>query len=334
MPHSNCLALLCCTLILALTSPVRAKADSLIPFATSNQNPLTAIYGLPATAPAQIVPQDRSEVSLRMDLASNCSLSSNKSETILLDSETTRLALTIKHSLGHELEIGMEIPYVFHNGGFLDDFIRNFHETFGMPTGDREAVDDDQVNYYYAKESDTQLDIDSSQDGLGDLRFMGAWQVWRQEQKKAMDLAVRLSLKLPTGDADKLTGSGSTDLALWLSAAKSNQAHSLALSGSAGILLLSDGDVLEEQQNNSVLFGSVGVGWQAFEHVALKVQLDCHTSFYDESDLRELGESVQLVFGGTVDITEDTALDLAMSEDIMVDTSPDVVFHLALRTRF
>jgi hypothetical protein len=44
--------------------------------------------------------------------------------------------------------------------------------------------------------------------------------------------------------------------------------------------------------------------------------------------------SVQLVSGGTIGFSEKTFLDVGVSEDVWVDTAPDVVFHLALRSRF
>jgi hypothetical protein len=37
---------------------------------------------------------------------------------------------------------------------------------------------------------------------------------------------------------------------------------------------------------------------------------------------------------GTLGLTETLALDLAISEDIVVNTAPDIVFHLALRQTF
>jgi hypothetical protein len=98
---------------------------------------------------------------------------------------------------------------------------------------------------------------------------------------------------------------------------------------------MTDGDVLTEQQRNLVAFGSVGAGWRPLQWLTLKVQLDGHTSFYRDSDLSELGsDSVQAVMGGTLHFSERTALDLGVAEDLIIKTSPDVVFHFALRHRF
>ena len=131
--------------------------------------------------------------------------------------------------------------------------------------------------------------------------------------------------------------SGSTDLALWLSAGKGWKTASglWELFGGGGILGMTEGDVLPDQQKDIVAFGSLGAGWQPLAWLTLKVQLDGHTAFYRDSDLAELGSgSVQAVMGGTLHVSGRTALDIGVAEDLVVKTAPDVVFHFALRHRF
>src|SRR5690606_29732718 len=99
----------------------------------------------------------------------------------------------------------------------------------------------------------------------------------------------------------------------------------------AGVLWLERGDVLGALQEDQVWFASAGVSWAAGDNWRLKAQLEAHTAFYD-SALKELGDdSLQLVLGGSVRLTPRWLLDLAISEDLAVDTAPDVVFQLALR---
>ena len=67
---------------------------------------------------------------------------------------------------------------------------------------------------------------------------------------------------------------------------------------------------------------------------ALKIQANAHTSFYQGSDFRQLdAASVQLTMGGTVALSKTMALDIGVTEDVVVNTSPDVVFHLSLSRR-
>jgi hypothetical protein len=321
-------------LVLATGLPMAASARALtlVPFATTNQSPLVAVFGLPPAGEATVLPAGRTAVELRADIASNFTADSRSGESILLDGESYRLALALRYGFSERLEFGLEIPYVLHRQGFLDRFIINWHDFFNLPQGGRDQSPRNRLEYRYVRSGSDQLDLTDETDGLGDLRLTGGWQLWR---KDASSLALRASLKVPTGDADRLLGSGSTDFALWLSGSETFADRSLALFGAAGALVMSDGDVLADRQRNAVAFGTLGGGWRPFSRVAFKAQVDAHSPFYRGSDLRELsGASAQLAIGGTVGITDALLLDIAVTEDIVVDTAPDVVFHFSLRQTF
>lgn len=174
---------------------------------------------------------------------------------------------------------------------------------------------------------------------MGDLRLSGAWQLYHDHSVNPRALALRASVKLPTGSSSRLTGSGSTDLALWLTGSDDYQlpgkwGHA-TLFGALGGMGLTDGDVLKGQQEHLVGFGSVGGGWSPRDFIAFKVQFSGHSAFYKESDLKELtSPAMQLLFGGTLAFTPSTTLDIALSEDIIVGASPDVALHLGLGQRF
>jgi hypothetical protein len=98
---------------------------------------------------------------------------------------------------------------------------------------------------------------------------------------------------------------------------------------------MTDGKVLQGQQRNWVGFGALGAGWSPRRWIAFKVQTNAHTSFYRDSELREVNAaSVQLIMGGTIAFSDKTTLDIGVAEDLIVSTAPDVVFHFALRRRF
>jgi Protein of unknown function (DUF3187) len=315
-----------------IPSSSAAALDPATPFSTTNQNPLVAIYGLPPTGSATLLAPGRTSTELRADIASVCSRNDRSEEKILLDGETYRFTLALRHGIGERFEVGLEIPYVQHREGFLDGFIIDWHNFFNLPQGERDDLPRDRLAYSYEKNGETEIDINDKAEGFGDLRLTMGWQLWKAEGDKA--LALRASLKLPTGDEDRLLGSGSTDVALWLSGSHAFRKGSLALFGGAGAMLMTKGDVLPDQQRHVVAFGTLGGGWMPLSRLALKVQVDGHTSFYRHSNLRELSESLQLTIGGTLGLTNSLALDIAVSEDIIVDSAPDVLFHLALRQTF
>ena len=115
--------------------PLVAAAAEIVPFESTNQSPLVQIYGLPGTGNAVLLPQGRTEVGLNVALSNNYTVNENSREHIILDGETTRFTVAARYGLFPRMEIGVKIPYISHNGGFLDGFIESYHGIFGFPNG-------------------------------------------------------------------------------------------------------------------------------------------------------------------------------------------------------
>ena len=316
--------------------PSLLQAAEITPFYTQNQSPLVQIFGLPSIGEASLLGPGKADTRLIIDLANNYVDDQNPRESILLDGESTRLSLDARYGIKRDWEIGLVIPYVVQSGGFLDGFIENYHSAFGFPQGGRDQAPRNRLLYRYVKDGQERLKVSDSSSGLGDISLNGGWQVWGGKNQPSA-VALRASLKLPTGSSSQLHGSGSWDLSLWMTGShdwKVTYGH-LTLFGAAGLMGMTGGDVLEDQQRDWVGFGGLGVGWSPVRWIAFKVQANGHTSFYKDSDLRELNHhSIQLTMGGTLAFSDRVSLDLGVTEDVIVKTSPDVVFHLALRGSF
>ncbi len=321
-----------CLTILFL--PLVAAAAEIVPFESTNQSPLVQIYGLPGTGNAVLLPQGRTEVGLNVALSNNYTVNENSREHIILDGETTRFTVAARYGLFPRMEIGVKIPYISHNGGFLDGFIESYHGIFGFPNGGRDQAPQNRLLYRYRRDGVEKIRIDSSGSGIGDLLLTTAFPLY---EENSQGMTINAALKLPTGDSDQLRGSGSTDLSLWLHEGLGGTfaAGNWASYGSAGILFMTEGNVLPDQQKKWVGFGSLGIGWAPLNWLSFKVQADAHTPFFSDSDLKEIAANAgQLIVGGTISFSERVALDIGVSEDLIVNTSPDVAFYFTLRTRF
>lgn len=335
---SICAALvLLATALLVCGLPAAASALEIIPFQSSNQSPLIRVYGLPAIESATVVPTGRFQGTLTADITNNFAPGLSSTDSVMLDGETYRFNLAARYGIAPGFQVGIDIPYLANGGGFLDGFIEGFHDTFGLSQGMRKSYPRNRLLYQYTRNGVTKVLVNDSSSGIGDIRLSGAWQLYHDGSAAPRAVALHASIKLPTGNSNRLFGSGSSDFALWLTASDDYRlplGH-LTLYGAAGGMAMTDGDVLGDQQRNFAAFGSLGIGWSPLRWLALKVQANAHTSFYTGSSLDQVNSgSVQLVSGGTIGFTEDTFLDLAVVEDVTVDTAPDVVFHFALRTRF
>jgi hypothetical protein len=322
---------------LILGYAMQVDGAEITPFYTTNQSPLVQIFGLPPADNATVLPTGKISALLAVDVASNNAKDFSSREDILLDGENYRFTLALRYGIVKGVEAGIDVPYVGQGGGFLDSFIIGWHDFFNLPQGGRKEERRNRLLYTYTKDGQNRLLINDSSFAPGDIRLSGGIQLYHDGTENPRAVALRASLKLPTGDSNELHGSGSADFALWLSASDDYRlpiGH-LTLFGAAGGMVMGTGDILRGQQRNVAGFGSLGLGWSPVEWIGFKVETSGHTGFYKDSDLRELSNgALQLIIGGTLAFTPRTSLDIGVSEDIAVNTSPDVAFNLALRQLF
>jgi hypothetical protein len=307
------------------------------PFHTANRSPLVQIFGLPEPSPARIPERGSGEAGLFFDVASNYHDIDTGRETLLLDGEDYRTTLACRYGMGNRFEAGLELPFVGHGGGVFDRFIEGWHQFFGLPQGGRKEAPRNRLDYHYSKDGTERLKLNDSSFGIGDLRLTGGYQLYKGDTPDSGVISLRGSLKLPTGNSHRLHGSGSLDTALWLDLSDdyTMPIGHLSLFGSAGGMAMTRGNVLPDQQRSVAGFGTLGIGWAPADWIAFILQLSGHTSFYDGSELKELSSnSLQLHSGGTLRLPGSLFMDIAVSEDIAVNTAPDVTLHLAIRKPF
>lgn len=330
--------LLASIVVMCSATVVCAEDMAIAPFRAVNQSPLVQIYGFPGDTGADIVKPGIVMSGLTQDLSSNYTISSNAREQIALDGETYRTTLYARYGIMPRWEIGAEVPYIVQGGGFLDSFIIDWHKAFGLPQGGRESAPKDRIGYRYRKDGIQKLKMDQSGSGIGDMSLTAGFGLYEYRDSISHDLlALKAALKLPTGDSSSLHGSGGTDFLLQLCGSMTHFSEwgSLAVYGSAGGLVMSDGDVLSDQRNNLAGFGTLGLGWGPASWISFKVQLNGNTPLYRGSSLDELSSSsLMLVSGGTLRLPGNFLLDIGVSEDVAVATAPDVSLHLGLSKKF
>ncbi len=305
------------------------------PFFSANQSPIIQIHALPAIDNAQLLEAGRARYRLISDLASNYTfktvVTGSTTESLLFDGETLRSTFAYARGVGSGWEWGLQIPYIDHGPGWLDAFIEDWHDTFGLPQGGRDTAPRNRFIYQYQRNGITELSLTERSIGIGDLRLTAAKQ-W-QTVADGTRLALRGALSLPTGDSDALRGSGAVEVALWATADRRAQWFGYAgkLFGGGGLLLMGDGDVLADQQRRVAAFASLGAGARVLPWLTLKLQADFHSALYDKSALQQISaNAVQLLMGGDFQLTKNIRLELMVSEDLTVHASPDVVFHVGL----
>lgn len=321
--------LLAAFLFFVLISAGLASDHLLQPFAINNLNPFVGVYGIAAMQSPVVLAPEQNSVNVVLDTVSHFTNRRNQSESIRIDGESYRLAVRVARGLPHQWEAGIEIPLLSHSGGFMDGFINQWHDTFGLPTLGRDRVADGQLIFRYARDDRVLVDVQSSTTGLGDiLLFTGK----TLKQTNSFAFTMRGQLKLPSGDANRLLGSGGTDISV---SALLSQKWGRNWLGSIqfGGAYLETGDVVPELQRNWVGFGSAYIGWQPFGSFAFKLQLDAHSPVYKNSAIDQLTDTAYLLtIGASAKISRTTYLDIGVTEDeINPDVASDVSFQFRVR---
>ena len=303
------------------------QADEIRAFHNVNQLPFKQIFGLPSLDNSPLTEAGKWRFNVIGNISNTYNVTNSPEESITNDLETFRSSLVASYGLRDSWQLSVEVPYVSHDGGFLDGFIYDWHDFFGMPQNGRTKENSDQLNVSYL--SGASFELPGPASGIGDVRFNLA----HSRPWKNRTLIFNAELKLPTGDFNKLSGSGGTDFSAGLTL---NDPHSLEeyrvtlYGGLAGVLLGDVDGALAAVQNDFVLAGRAGIGWQATRLIQLKLQIDAQSAIYD-SELKEMGDpAFQLVMGGSLTFSDDVYLDIAVAEDISPSTAADVAFQLAL----
>lgn len=311
---------------------VATRGEQVAPIYIGNQNPFVQVYGLPRAEAGTLVPKGKLDAAFLYYVSNNAfSETTPNGESMIWDGETATYTMKLRYGVAERLELGIDLPFVQHSGGYLDSTIRNFHSFFGFPNDRQEEFEKNQIHYKVNDEYETE----EKSSGLGDIRLTAAVPILAGSDTSRRYLAVRSVLKLPTGDSDDLHGSGATDIsaALAYSDYELLKAIHTVLTVNLGVAYLGDSDVLSDMQNNVVGFGGVSMDWIVARWLELKLQMDMHSSIYD-SDLVQLGTSLQLLAGGTIHLPGDVLLDLGISEQLSTDATPDVGFYLMLGHQF
>lgn len=305
--------------------PVHAGEPATDAFPLRNHNPLLQVYGLPSFETHELVAPGGVDVALSIDVANDMEEADRSGQDLLIDSESLVFNLSLRKRIGKRYEIGLDVPWVDHSGGSLDNVIFEFHDFFGLSNSSRNGPDD-QFGIRFARDGTTLFEMFEPAAGIGDVRLSAAAAFGR--------VTLRAGVKLPTGDPDKLTGSGAADLSLGAHRGGSTTLfdRDLAYSGFLGVLALGDGEVLPTLQRTVVPYAGFALRWHATERFSVATQLFAQGEYYDIG-LHELGGGTsQLAFGFDYRFPKQgLLLRAAIAEDVALDAAPDFALHLSLR---
>jgi hypothetical protein len=300
-----------------------AAAGEFVP--GGNGGALARAFALPALGEYRVPARGRADTRTTLDFTNEYVREGRScaDECITLDGETARLRLTHRRGLGGGWDFSLDVPVLSTGGGFLDAWIQDWHDWFGLPTGGREGAANGQYRYEYSQGGVARMNVTEHGTCLGDVSLgLG--------RRLGAGLALRGMVKAPTGDAVPLCG-GNTGSALWLDAGAALGARG-AVFAAAGVSVNEAAEPLAALQHRTVPFGGLGVLLPVTNDIRLLAQVYGHRRLYHDSNLEPLSRpGLPLTLGLNIRTGANSFVDLGFQEDASVNASADFAAYLSLR---
>lgn len=301
-------------------------------FPVRTHNPFLQIYGLPAFQGAGVLERGAGAWQLTLDIANHADASSRGGESITLDGESYFVNLSYRRGISDWLELGIDLPVLLHADGILDPAIESWHDLWGMSNAKRTGPDNE-LSFIYERTGMDPYVLDAGGAGLGDIRLNAAVPLRFEWLSPTTALTLKAGLKLPTGDAEELHGSGAADLSLavYYSAPAPFGLERLDIAAHAGVLFTGDSDLFAPIQETTVPFGGAAADWRFTDRLRAVAAVYAQGAYVDSS-LDELGSSLQLIVGGDYRFSgSGLSLSFGIVEELFSDATVDFAFQLSLR---
>ena len=314
--------LLCVTVLLTLPRCAQAAGASL-PLLTRNQYiPFLAFFDPP---PLPATPPHEWRLAVTLDYSSLFEEKRNEQNGGVVDLEVGRAAIHAGRRVSRRIAVDVEVPFIWTGGGFLDDFISDWHGTFGLPNGNRDRASSGLYRYHLTVDGQTVVDREKGGAGLGDVGTTLTYLL--TEPDAPIAAAVRFGVKAPTaGNELSLRGSGGWDYAVGLIGERQwpewIAAVHLAAVYPTGV---------SEVEVQPYATGLLSLTWRYAEGLDLLGELAGRTSPYDTGVEIFDNSALELRVGVRRSVGRRAAIEVAFVEDLSYHTTPDFTVHIAWR---
>lgn len=241
-----------------------------------------------------------------------------------LDMEITELEFNFRKDITHLFEMGVDIPVISFNSGFMDGFLESYHDIFGFPDYGRSRRPKNDFLYELRKEGKTVVKGEHGGIGLGDIRLS----LKRQLLSEDPVVSVMAEVELPTGSASKGYGSGGIDTGVRILIDKQMGEHFRAY-GNAGIIFPGKLDADKEISLKTFFSGGAGIEATYWNHLSFIVQTTLQGSPFPETDIHEIDDTAVLISVGGRYSAGSGNFELSLTEDPNTAGAPDFTLNLS-----
>ncbi|MEM7364624.1 MAG: DUF3187 family protein [Pseudomonadota bacterium] len=229
-------------LIIILSANSSLAQDLTSPVIWRDTSPLAGLFGEPL--PVVDTRHPGWSQSLRIQVSNSFTHRTRPAENLSFDGETEATELTFQRNFRNTV-FSVTLPFIRHHGGYLDRLIDTYHGLTSLPDRGRSDAAYGEVMFEWRDENPLIL-LNTETSGPGDLRLQASQQLRNDPRDHA-----GFFLKLPTGQASDLTGSGAVDLGVFIQSERQmnflGKRPTLHVLG--GVTLLGRGDLTPERQD-------------------------------------------------------------------------------------
>ncbi len=299
------------------------------PLQVPNRFPLHLMFLTPQPVPAESLAPNQLQASVAFDYSSVYFDHQNSRWDVLMDMEMTVLDIRLAYGLTPQMEIRMDVPIVTMDNGFLDGFLKNYHDTLGVGNYGRENRPENNFAFSVYKEGDLWLQGQSGRFELADMTVSAKWKLPRLMDWDKLKSAVGVSIQLPTGDPHAGFGNGGFDFGFYLPLQWSG--HRWSYYFMPGLALFSDPDTRGADVSSKESIGFLGGGaYHYSSKLDLNAQVNYYTSPIEHTGISQLDDgAMELALGFKYRLSRCWFMEFAFCEDLM-RAAPDFTLHLNL----
>ncbi|MBK8976958.1 MAG: DUF3187 family protein [Planctomycetes bacterium] len=252
-----------------------------------------------------------------------------------MDGEYLRSALAARVGLGHGLDVELEVPVAHTTAGFLDDFIIEWHDAFGLPDQNR----DDRPRDEFVIEADrggvAVWQVEKSGFELLDVPLAIAWSPLSAGTDGRFGVTLRAGVELPTGAARRGYGSGGFDWMLGVAAEARLERVSLTAHVQHTFASTPAQSERAGFSFHDVTVIGAGVEVPVLDDLTLLAQTDLETSTLRGLDFDRAANAQWLLWtGARLRIAERAWVDIAIGEDLSSYIAPDLSAWIGFHALF
>jgi hypothetical protein len=295
------------------------------PLQVKNQLPLFMYVNAPYLETARI----ENSFSASLSYSSVYMVKESTEWYVGLDMEVTELNLRLKKNIKDFLEIGVDIPIVSFNSGFMDGFLHSYHETFGFPNYGRSNRPDNEFLYEVRREGALIVDGNGGSITLGDIRLSLKKPILYGDPA----ISIKGDLEFPTGDAKDGYGNGSIDAGIAILFDKKLSEKFMAYCN-LGAVFPGDLKGHETVELKEYIYGGAGVEAYLLKNLSLLGQVFIQGSPYPKTDIAAVDRTaVLLSFGGRY-LSGKNSVELSFTEDPNTSGAPDFTVNFSFKRKF